>query len=380
MIVFFIIILSIHILVNLYIYHRGIQGLEGAPKLILSFKIIAITAMLSYPVGRFLEKVWISPLSDIFHWIGAFWFAIMLYSVMLIFASDIIRIINYFIHFLPTQGSSQYINLKLFTTTTIISLTLLIVAIGFYNAWHPKIVNLNIDINKKTIKHNNIKIVAASDIHMGTIIAKRKTRKLVRKINNLNPDIILFAGDVVDEDVQPVIRQNLGESLLELKAPLGIYAVTGNHEYIGGVDRACEYLSNHGLKILRDTSVLIDESFYIVGRDDKDKIRFSNKNRKEISELVDELDKTKPIILLDHQPYNLHKSELAGVDLQISGHTHHGQLWPFGYITQKIFEISKGYKQKGNTHFYVSTGFGTWGPPVRLGNRPEIIVINLTFK
>jgi predicted MPP superfamily phosphohydrolase len=157
------------------------------------------------------------------------------------------------------------------------------------------------------------------------------------------------------------------------------YAITGNHEYIGGVDDAVNYLEEHGLKIIRDSSILINNSLYIVGREDKDKYTFTKQKRKTINDLTQNIDKEKPIILLDHQPFNLNSTIKAGIDVQISGHTHHGQLWPFNYITNKIFEISSGYKQKGNTHFFVSTGFGTWGPPVRLGNRPEIIELTLIF-
>ena len=139
-------------------------------------------------------------------------------------------------------------------------------------------------------------------------------------------------------------------------------------------------MEKHGIKILRDSAALIDNSFYIIGREDREKTAFTQTPRKSVEDLLEPLDKQKPIVLLDHQPYHLELAERAGVDFQISGHTHHGQLWPFGYITQKIFEVSRGYKQKGNSHFYVSTGFGTWGPPVRLGNRPEILEFTLVFE
>ena len=130
---------------------------------------------------------------------------------------------------------------------------------------------------------------------------------------------------------------------------------------------------------MRDTSLLIDQRFYLVGRDDRDKSRFTGKKRKELGELMQHVDLSRPVILMDHQPFNLEKARELGVDLQVSGHTHHGQLWPFNYITNAIYELSYGYKQIGQTHFYVSTGFGTWGPPVRLGNRPEIVQIKLIF-
>ncbi|WP_444794582.1 metallophosphoesterase [Saccharicrinis sp. GN24d3] len=378
--IFFGIILGIHFLVNLYIYKRGAQGIEAMPQLLPYLRGIMLFLVLAYPAGRFLEKIWYSPISSFVHWSGAFWFAGMLYFVLVIFMVDLVRWSNMLFHFMPDKLNDNYAQIKLITTYAVTAIVVLTVVVGHINAWTPKIVKQNIKINKPGGDRKSIKIVAASDIHLGTIIGPRKTGKLVNTINSLNPDIILFAGDVVDEDVKPVIEQNLGENLLQLEAPLGVYASTGNHEYIGGVDRAVEYLEEHGIHILRDESVFIDSCFYIVGREDKDRTSFTRMPRKSVEELVRPLDRQKTIVMLDHQPYNLEMAQKAGIDLQISGHTHHGQLWPFGYITQKIFEVSRGYKQKGNSHFYVSTGFGTWGPPVRIGNRPEILEFTLEFE
>lgn len=195
----------------------------------------------------------------------------------------------------------------------------------------------------------------------------------------MKPDIILLAGDIVDEDLAPVIDQNLGECLKQLYAPFGVYGITGNHEYIGGAEPAVKYLEENGITMLRDTVIQINNSFYLAGREDRDKNRFSGQKRLEVSELLQQVDKTLPIILLDHQPFALDKAAEAGVDLQLSGHTHHGQLWPLNYLTRAIYEVSMGYKKKGNAHFYVSPGFGGWGPPVRTGNRPEVVLITLKF-
>nr|WP_319399668.1 metallophosphoesterase [uncultured Carboxylicivirga sp.] len=378
-ILFISIILGVHFLVNFYIYTRGVQWLSNTPALKNAFRITILILFISYPAGRFLEKIWYAPPSTTLHWIGAFWFAGMLYFTLSLLSVDIIRIINYFFHFLPEKGTEAYQKLKFVTGTLITAGVLLTMLIGFLNAWHPKINQRTITIHKNAGNIKSLKIVAASDIHLGTIIGPRKTNKLVETVNNLHPDIILFAGDVVDEDIQPVIKQNLGESLKKLKAPYGVYASTGNHEYIGGVERAVEYLNTHGITVLRDSCLTINSSFVIAAREDKDKNR-TPKHRKSIEELLYNIDQSKPIIMLDHQPYHLDEAQKAGVDLQISGHTHHGQLWPFGYITEKIFEVSRGYKQKGDSHFIVSTGFGTWGPPIRTGNRPEILEITLNFE
>ncbi len=378
--IFFSIIFTIHFLVNLYIYKRGVQGLEFTPQLINWFRVIMLFLVLAYPAGRFLEKLWYSPISNFIHWVGAFWFAGMLYFVLALICIDLIRWSNHLFHYLPNHWIENYSHTKLITTYAISGAVVLIIAIGHINAWSTKIVKKTIEIDKDGGEYKTLKIVAASDIHLGTIIGPRKTNKLVTTINSLNPDIILFAGDVVDEDLKPVIEQNLGKNLLKLKAPLGIYAITGNHEYIGGAEQAVKYLEEHGVQMIRDSSILINDSFYLCGREDRDKNSFTTTPRKQVAELTNSLDKTKPILLLDHQPYHLDVAEQAGIDLQISGHTHHGQLWPLGYITKKIFEVSSGYKKKGNSHFYISTGFGTWGPPVRIGNRPEILEFTLKFR
>ncbi len=130
---------------------------------------------------------------------------------------------------------------------------------------------------------------------------------------------------------------------------------------------------------MKDNTVLIRNSFYLVGRDDRDASRFNGTQRKELTELMHNIDLSKPIILLNHQPYNLQESAINKIDLQLSGHTHHGQFWPFNFLTSHIFEVSRGYLQKGSFQIYVSTGFGTWGPPVRLGNRPEIVILEIDF-
>jgi predicted MPP superfamily phosphohydrolase len=239
---------------------------------------------------------------------------------------------------------------------------------------------LSLDIDKSANGCSSLNIVVASDIHLGTIVGRQRFDKIVKKINALNPDIILLPGDIVDEDLEPVIRENIGESLRKLKAPLGIYACTGNHEHIGGVEEAYKYLIEHDIVVLRDSVIMVDKQFYLIGREDRDARRFSGNERKPLAELMRSVDRKYPVILMDHQPLMLEEASSNGIDLQISGHTHNGQLWPLDHITGAIYEVNRGYKKKDNTHIYVSSGIGTWGPPVRIGNRPEIVNIILNFR
>ncbi len=378
--IFLLVFLSIHTLVNLYIAIRGYQALELTPKLRPWFILFMILVYVSYLAGRSLEKVWYHPIPTTLHWIGAFWFAAMLYTTLMLLFVDFTRIINLIIPIFNKFSGLNSVQLKFYTFLVISSVTAFIMIFGHINAWNPKITHLSLNIPKESGNIKSVRIVVASDIHLGTIIGPRRTEKLAKTIQSLNPEIILLPGDVIDEDVKPVIEQNLGKCLQNLKAPLGVYSSTGNHEYIGGGEPSIQYLEQNGVTVVRDTAVLINNSFYLIGREDIHQKWSTGKDRKTLEQLKEGVDTLRPIILLDHQPNKLNEAEEAGIDLQLSGHTHHGQLWPLNYITKKIFEVSWGYKQKGNSLFYVSSGFGTWGPPVRTGNRPEIVVIDLHFE
>jgi len=234
-------------------------------------------------------------------------------------------------------------------------------------------------IKKNAGELKSLNVVMASDIHLGTIIGKSHLAKIKDRVNELNPDIVLLAGDIIDEDISSVIKNNVGEELARFKSKYGIYAVTGNHEYIGGVENACKYLSAQGVNVLRDSVTKIDNSFYLVGREDRSKNQFTGNKRKELYNLLKEVDKSFPLILMDHQPFGLNEAFENNIDLQLSGHTHYGQLWPLNYIVEKIYNPSWGYVINGNTHYYVSCGVGGWGPLVRTGSRPEIINFIITF-
>lgn len=374
------IVTTIYILLNYYIYSRGVLAFPAGSQSRMWFTIIFWTIVSTFIAARFLERLWVCHFTGVITWIGSFWLAFMLYFFLTILLIDLVRLINHFLPFLPGFLLADPSRTRLIIFWSTLATVSIVVAGGYINARNPVVRKLQIEINKTVSGSKSLRIAMASDIHLGTIIRKDKANELVESINREHPDIILFAGDVVDEDLAPVIKDNIGESLARLKAPLGVYAITGNHEFIGGAEPAVKYLTEHGITMVRDTAILIDQRFYIAGREDRDKPRFTGRSRKELDVVLKSVDFSFPVILMDHQPYNLDQIEKAGVDLTLSGHTHHGQLWPLNYITRAIFEVSRGYMKKGDLHIYVSNGFGTWGPPVRIGNRPEIVIIDISFR
>jgi hypothetical protein len=370
---------TVYGLVNAYIFVRGWQSLPALSSLRLFYLGLFIFLALSFVGGRFLENVRLSALSEALIWIGAFWLAAMLYLLLALVVLDLARVINHWIPFLPPSDISHYSAAKQVTALVIVGIVLLLLISGHLNAVSPRMVVLNLTLAKKTDGPDRLNVVAATDIHLGTILGRKRLDRIVGRINALDPDLVLLPGDIVDEDLAPVIRQNLGEALTRLRSKWGVFAITGNHEYIGGAEEACAYLSEHGVTFLRDQVVRLPSGFYLVGREDRSIRRFTGRDRKSLQELMVLTDKTYPVILMDHQPFELEEGESNGADLQISGHTHHGQLWPINFITKRVYELSWGYKKKNNTHVYVSSGVGTWGPPVRLGNRPEIVNIRIRF-
>lgn len=377
-IIFFGIVFTVYGLINYYIYRRVVPIVPDNYKLI--FTAIFLFVVISYIAGRFLENYWVWYVSDLLVWVGSFWIAIMFYTFLCLIIIDLFRLINYIIPFFPSVISENPDKTRRLIALILSIFVFVMVAGGFFTTRLITVKKYNLSVNKKAGDLKTLNIVMASDLHLGTVNGKNFAYRVVDRINKQKPDIVLLAGDIIDEDIKPVLRDNVGEALLELNAKYGVYAITGNHEYIGGVNDAVDYLNRHNINMIRDSYVKIDNSFYVVGREDRDSKRFADYKRKPLNEILDGVDKSLPVIMMDHQPFQLNEAMENGIDLQLSGHTHNGQLWPVNYIVGKIYELPWGYKLKGNTHYYVSCGVGGWGPPVRIGSRPEIIKITLNFE
>jgi predicted MPP superfamily phosphohydrolase len=376
MVLFFLVALAILALVNFYICFRGWQALPPHSAWRTGFLVAILFFSLSFVAGRLLERVWLSPLSEALTWIGSYWLAAMLYFFLAVLAIDILRLLLLIFPVVPENVLEAVRRERHWILVGTVGLVVLLLVAGHLNAAFPRVRELDLTL-ERPLRNGSLRVVAATDIHLGTIIGRQRCDRIVQTINRLEPDLVLLPGDVVDEDLGPVIRENLGESLRAIRARYGVFAVTGNHEYIGGADEACRYLEEHGIRVLRDSVVTLPDGLQIVGREDRAMRQFAGRARKSLNDLLSGLDSSKPVLMMDHQPFQLEEVSRAGVDVQLSGHTHHGQIWPLNYITGAMYEISRGYRRIGRTHFYVSSGAGTWGPPVRLGNTPEIVLLTL---
>jgi predicted MPP superfamily phosphohydrolase len=376
LIVFFTVVLAIYSLANIYIYLKGYNSIPAFHNFRTWYFIIFFALASAFIFGKIIEARHSSVLSDILNIIGGFWMAFMLYGFLFLFLSDIISLVLR-ISGVLNSGNMVVFRKWSFIATLIISFIL--IAGGFLNALTPRIKNYNITIGKSAGDLKDLRIAAVSDIHLGSIIRKRSMKKLSEILKKLEPDLVLLLGDIVDGEIGPVLRDDLLKYFTCPECTEGLYAITGNHEFIGGAKRTIPYIESKGIRILKDEVVTIDGGIQLIGRLDRDSKRFYGKERKSLSELVASADTSKPVILLDHQPFDLSESEKQGIDLQLSGHTHNGQMWPLNYLTAKMFELSYGYKKKGRTHFIVSSGFGIWGPRVRSASRSEVLLVNINF-
>ncbi len=379
-VIFLTIVLLIYGSSNYYIFIRGWQAIPKEGLLRSIYLSLFLFLSLSYVIGRIFERVNVCAFSDAFIWIGSFWLGFMLYFFLAVVSLDILRLLNHFFGIFPRFVTENYGTAKLITALVIAVITGAVIGGGYLNSISPRIKRLDLGVNKKAGNLDELNIALATDIHLGTIISNSRLTKLAGMIETIDPDVILLAGDIVDEDLKPVIEKNLGEIIKKFKSRYGTFAVTGNHEYIGGVEAANRYLRDHNITVIRDEAVLIDNAFYLAGREDLTYNRYTGKKRKTLEKILSKADDGLPVILMDHQPYGLSEAVENRVDLQVSGHTHDGQLWPGNYVVRMIFELASGYRRIENTHFYVSTGYGTWGPPVRVGQKPEVVHIRITFK
>lgn len=376
MALFFTIVLTIYSLANIYIYYKVYRALPVLQDHRLAYALTFFILAGLFIAAKFLEATHSSLVTDILNILGGFWLAFMLYGFFLFFLSDIILALTRLTGLIKGDSIQLFRHWSLIAT---LSISCLMIIGGFINAVVPVVTRYDIDINKSAGDVKSLRIAAVSDIHAGSIIRKRSLKKLSGMLKELRPGLVLLLGDIVDGEMGPVLRGDLLQYLTIPETADGLYAITGNHEFIGGGGRTIPYIESKGIRILKDETVILKGGIQLAGRTDKDSFRFYRKERLPLDSLLAGVDTSRPVILLDHQPFHLADVEAHGVDLQLSGHTHNGQMWPLNYITGKIYELSYGYLRKGNSHFIVSSGYGLWGPRVRSGSRSEVLLININF-
>ena len=377
---FFIIFFTVYTAVNSYIFIRGWQAIAHIPFLKPVYAIVFIFSASSYIIARILNTNIPDLLYDILLWTGSFWFAFMLYFFLFIIFIDFSRLLNHFFGIYPSFITANYQAAKFITFLSVLFISGMVITAGYINTRNIKINYAEIEIPKKSSKLKELNLVLVADFHLTPVNDGKLLKEIVEKINFLNADIVLMPGDVLDDDVAILKKRNIAGELSNIKSKYGVFASNGNHEFIIGVEEADKYLHELNINVLKDSAVLIDNSFYVLGREDRSMRNFTGEERKTLAGILKDVNRNYPAIIIDHTPMGLNEIVNENIELQLSGHTHHGQIFPLNLITANIvYEVSWGYLRKGYTQFYVTCGVGTWGPPVRLGSDSEIVSMKIKF-
>lgn len=304
---------------------------------------------------------WPLPLARLVYDVSTSSVFVLLYVVMVFLALDLLRLIR------VVPASWMHHNGY---TTIAITLTLFAVFLLGNIRYHHKV---RAELHLTTAKQLSrpLQLVLLSDLHLGYHNPRHELARWVDMINREHPDAVLIAGDIIDGSLRPLIEERMADEMRRIAAP--VYACLGNHEYFSGEPLAEQFYREAGITLLRDSAAtLAGGDVVVIGRDD-----LSNCRRLSVADLAAKTDRNRFTILLDHQPYHLEKAEQAGIDFQLSGHTHHGQVWPISWITDALYECAFGEHQRGQARYYVSSGLGIWGGKYRIGTRSEYVVMEI---
>ena len=389
----------IYILLNIYVLRWGYLWIGNCHHLFQSrifriiltviYTLIALTPLTGFLIRKpaFLHRI-LKITSNYF-------LGIFMYILMVLFSIDVVRLIlKYAVHASWIQSKIVFAAVG----TCCICIVIIISFSGIYHAKHIKVTPYKITVDKSAPDMDSLKIVLLADTHFGYNAGAVHAQEIVDKINEQNPDLVCIAGDIFDNEYDAVREpEKISEILRTIRSKYGVYACWGNHDLnepiLAGFTfkhkkedskqlkdpRMKRFLQNSNIQLLEDEAVLIDNSFYVVGRKDASLIEKIEEKRKTPAQLTQKLDKDKTIIVIDHQPKELQDIADAGVDLDLCGHTHDGQTFPGNFTVKFLWENPCGYLQKGSIHNIVTSGSGVWGPAMRVGTDSEICTINLTF-
>jgi len=296
-----------------------------------------------------------------------------LYLFLSVLLFDLFLLLNLKAKILSPETRKKF-SFRLITLSSIILLSVSVVVAGAINLNTIQISEYKIEVPKKNTGLDHLRIAFVADFHIQQNTDLHFVEQFVRKVNAVQPDIMLYGGDIVEGDRENETTANVEAALKTITTKYGIYGVVGNHEFYGGQEQG-SFFKRAGITLLCDTIVRIDSSFYLAGRYDQ---HFGR--RKTITELLGSTTHDLPIILMDHRPTELLEVSQTATDVQFSGHTHNGQLFPLNFIIHSMYELSWGYKKIRDTNFFVTSGLRLWGPPVKTAGKSEIMLVDITFK
>ena len=360
-IIFFIGIVDLLLSTIGYLYYRHNLPWGRSSWFTLAYLLLTLNAIVSRALSPTLPHF----LVKLSAWAEGLWVAFGYYTLLFALVHFVLWLIFKLLPFtLPLD--------KIAMVTLVASC--LTVTFGSLRAFTPVVLTEHI-VTSKLPAGTSYRLALISDVHLGRILGRSYAEKLVQRINQLEPDAVLIAGDLIDERITYVEEENSLAALAKLNAPKGVYLAFGNHEYIDNPALWHKMVQANGIKVLRDASTVIDGRLKLTGLNDYSR----NRDLSSLKALAWENDKYYSI-LIDHQPRKMETAAAEGYDLYLSGHTHTGQLFPNRQVTKRMYQLDYGRRDFGKLIAITSSGYGFWGPPVRTEAAPEIVLIELNGK
>ena len=386
-----------YILVNVYVVRWMIRWMGACSHIFQSAVFRAVFIIFYILIASSLLTGFLINKPEFLHRIlkntGNYFLGTFLYIILVIVVVDLVRLIlKYVFHARFLEFRSTFV----ITGFVCMALIILISVYGILHVGTIKVTPYEVTVNKKVKDMDSLKIVLLADTHFGYSINCRHAQKMVEKINAQDPDIVCIAGDIFDNDYDAISDpEGVCNALKSIKSRYGVYACWGNHDLdepilagftFGGKKkdqadpRMEQLLRDANIHLLTDEAELIDDKFYVVGRNDSSRTHKLGGQRLSPAQLTKDLDLDKPVIFIDHQPKQLQETADAGADLDLCGHTHDGQIFPGNLFIHLFWENSFGYLKKDNMHNIVTSGVGVWGPDMRVGTNCEICPITVHFQ
>ncbi len=375
MILFLLVYISIYGGVHVYAFMKLKRGLELGITENLLLALLMLLMVAAPIVVRILEHNGQGALARGLAYVSFIWMALLFIFISASFFFDIYKLIHLLVrHVSQSPLAGLTLTLRGFVLLSIF-LSVAIVIYGYFEALHIRTEYVTIETDKLSSNVEKIRIAQISDVHLGLIVGKSRLNRILEKVRNARPDMLVSTGDLVDGQMDS--PEKLANMLRSIPTQYGKYAITGNHEFYAGLKRALAFTEKAGFVVLRGEGKIIKDTINIAGVDDPARGSYQPEHMVSEKALLEGLPKNRFTLFLKHQPI-VSKESLDLFDLQLSGHTHKGQIFPFSLMTKLAYRARTGLsKLNKNTLLYISRGSGTWGPPIRFLSPPEVTIIDL---
>jgi len=325
-----------------------------------------------YPLSNLLDERGAGAIVQTILIISNYLIPFFLYLFLTVLFTDILLLANLGLKLIPLKKIRERA-VKNRILIFIISLSATVVVAGILNFNTIRTTEYRITVPGQESDISKLRIAFVSDFHLQETTPVAFVESFVKKIGAINPDLMLYGGDIVEGFSESENMERFEKILKTIKTEYGVYGVRGNHDRVRNGNTSY-FFARSGITILSDSIVIKERAFALAGRND-----ISAGRRKSAIEIMEYAPDNLPVIVIDHRPTEIQQLSQTKADIVFSGHTHHGQLFPINLITKSVYELSYGYKKKGEAHFFVSSGIRLWGPPVRTVGKSEIIVVDIIF-